>query len=89
MSRGRLFRGQLDGRARRAHEPFDWRALAERHGIAPRDADMLWDEAVHQANPFQDPRREAERIDVDLLAQIRGDTLRPSPGKVTRSGRLR
>jgi hypothetical protein len=52
MSGGRLFRGERDGKEREPGEPFDWRELAERHGIDPRDAEALWDEAVRQAQGY-------------------------------------
>jgi hypothetical protein len=84
MSQERRFRGGLDGHER----PFDWRALARRHGIPERDARRLYEEAVRQASVYREPRRHQEAIYLELLEGARQKAQRPSPGKVTRTMRL-
>ena len=84
MSQERRFRGGLDGHER----PFDWRALARRHGIPERDARRLCEKAVRQASVYREPRRHQEAIYLELLEGARQKARRPSPGKVTRTMRL-
>jgi len=75
----------MDGHER----PFDWRALADAHGIAQEEARELLEQAARQAGP-QAPRREQERIYIALLGEERrgAELYRPAPGKVARTMRL-
>ena len=84
MSRERQFRGGMDGR----HRPFDWRALAQQHGIPEKEAHELYEKAVCQANRHPEPRAHEESIYLELLADARRKAWRPTPGKVTRAMRL-
>jgi Domain of unknown function (DUF4157) len=81
MSQERRFRGGLE-------RPFDWRALARRHGIPEHDARGLYEEAVRQAGAYREPRRYQETIYLELLEGARPTARGPSPGKVTRTMRL-
>ena len=84
MSRERLLRGERSGRERDAHEPFDWRDLAEQYGLSARDAMHLWDEAGLRAGSFN-LSDEQERVFVELLQEVSGSRPAPAPGKFTRT----
>jgi hypothetical protein len=83
MSRERWFRGGHDGQER----PFDWRALARRHGVEEQEARELYEEAVRQASARAEPRLHQESIYLELLARAGRPAWRPTPGKVTRTMR--
>jgi hypothetical protein len=84
MTWDRGFRGQNDGHER----PWDWRALARRHGVPERDAQALYEQAVSQARAYREPYRHEQAIYLDLLKEARQRAWRPTPGKVTRTMRL-
>jgi len=86
VSDERRFRGGMDGHER----PFDGRALADQHGVGEEEARELLEEAARQASRQEAPRREQERIYIELLREERRgpDVYRPAPGKVARTMHL-